>query len=399
MKRTIYFFSFVIAIGFFMSNCQRDIKDYHKDIELNLPAEPFDYVNADWNESDLQSVQGIPQMLTDLGVKNTGATLGRVLFYDTRLSLNNRVSCASCHDQKSAFSDSKEFSTGFENRITDRNSMAIVNPVFNNSLFWDSRAASIEDLVSNPILNHIEMGMETMDQLAKKLSNVDFYKPLFKDAYGSEEVTENKIIDAMSMFLKSMVSLESGFDIAAAAGFNTLTVEELKGMELFFSENVLCASCHNGFNFSAPDGEGAGSKANFFGNPTLVNENFQTTNEYGGNDASGLAIKGTANIGLDVAYADNGLRAGQFKIPTLRNIEMTAPYMHDGRFETLEEVVEHYSSDIQLHENLDDKFKSGDQTKPLNLNQDEKKSLVAFLKLLTDEKFITAERFSDPFVR
>lgn len=393
MKRLFYTsFSLILAI-FFITSCEKNITVFEKNVKLNLPDESFDYVAAEWQNSNSSMSSAIAPMLRASGVTNPGATLGRVLFYDTQLSLNNRISCASCHSQEKAFADGKKSSIGFENKTTPRNSMAIVNPILNNSLFWDSRAESIENLVSEPISNHIEMGMESMEQLATKLGNVDFYGPLFKDAFGNEAVTEEKITDAMSQFLRSMVSLESKFDVGASNEFVNYTAQELRGQNIFFSKDANCSSCHSGVNFSAPDGGVSAGIALTNSMPSLVN-NHENFSEYAGPE-----IMGTANIGLDVVYADNGFGNGQFKIPTLRNIEFTGPYMHDGRYETLEEVVEHYSTQIKLHENLDDKFIVGGQAKKLNLSDDDKSSLVAFLKTLSDTDFVSAERFSDPFVR
>lgn len=380
---------------FLISGCDKEIYVYKKDIELKLPDQNFDYVNANWNFSENEEVSRVPEMLSAAGVTNEGATLGRVLFYDTQLSINNRISCSSCHKQKNGFADNKTFSVGFEEKITPRNSMAIVNPVLNNSLFWDSRANNVEELVSQPIMNHIEMGMESMADLSKKIETIYYYAPLFKKAFGSEEIKEDRIISALSQFLRSMVSMESKFDKAASNGFNNFTNSELRGKEIFFSVEANCSSCHKGINFSAPDGVGAGSSLKGLDNFMLPEEGF----DQGNNEYAGPEIKGTANIGLDLKYSDNGFGKGQFKIPTLRNINLTSPYMHDGRYASLEEVVEHYNSKIKLHENLDKKFVKNGKAKTLNLRDTDKKALVNFLKTLTDENFVNAERFSDPFIR
>jgi cytochrome c peroxidase len=392
MKNSISTICLFIALIFILGNCEKEVVNLREDIVLNLPEENEDYIDANYATSLSESTRQIPSLLRNSGVTNEGAKLGRVLFYDTQLSLNNRVSCASCHDQKSGFADNKAFSVGFENRVTPRNSMAIINPVVNNSLFWDSRSHSIEELISEPIQNHIEMGMENMDQLVKKLKTIDYYDDLYSEAFGNSEITEDKTVNALSQFLRSMVSMTSKFDVGAASGFTNYSDLELRGKDIFFSAEANCSTCHKGVNFSAPDGAGAGSsiKNSFF----VENNVSQDHSEYAGPE-----IMGTANIGLDMVYSDNGFGRGQFKIPTLRNIELTGPYMHDGRYASLEEVVDHYSSKIQLHENLDDKFLNGGNVKLLNLDEQEKASLVAFLKTLTDTDFIEAKRFSDPFSR
>jgi len=393
MKKALYTLCILASVAIIVSSCEKNIQIFKKDIILDLPDQNLDYINATYSSSLSESAKQVPALLINSGVRNEGAKLGRVLFYDTQLSLNNRVSCASCHDQKFAFSDNKKSSIGFENKMTPRNSMAIVNPVVNNSLFWDSRSSTIEELISEPIQNHIEMGMESMESLVKKLKTIDYYQPLFEEAYAGGGITEARTVEALSQFLKSMVSMGSKFDIASASGFTNYNEVELRGRDIFFSEDANCSSCHSGINFSAPDGFGAGSSITNSFISSTKNNNFNS-GEYGGPERMG-----TANIGLDKIYTDNGFSDGQFKIPTLRNIELTGPYMHDGRYGSLEEVVEHYSSNIKLHNNLDDKFIDGGQVKLLNLDSGDQAALVAFLKTLTDSEFIEAERFSDPFVR
>ena len=157
------------------------------------------------------------------------------MFYDTKLSINNKVSCGSCHLQSKAFADDKAFSEGFEGRLTERNSIAILNPAYCNNLFWDSRASSALHLALQPVQNHIEMGIEDMDFLAKKLSKVDYYDNLFKKAYGSTEITPQKVSDAVAQFLCSMTTFNSKFDQGLENNFNTFTTLERKGKVLFNS--------------------------------------------------------------------------------------------------------------------------------------------------------------------
>ena len=309
-----------------------------------------------------------------------GATLGRVLFYDKKLSLNNTVSCASCHHQDKAFADGQQFSTGFEGRVTTRNSMAIVNPVLQNNLFWDSRSKTIHDLSLQPVQNHIEMGMEDLNRLVSKLESTEYYKPLFNKAFGTNEVSPEKISKALSQFVASITTSRSRFDVAQKNNFSNFSELEKMGMHLFNSEKAKCSSCHGGGNMSALDGP---------------------NDPYGGGGGSFTSsqdLRGATNIGLDIVYKDNGLGNGNFKIPSLRNIALTDPYMHDGRFKTLEEVVEHYSSGIKPHAHLDVKFTNGKgNIKPLNLNSIEKKAIVAFLKTLTDPEMIKDPKWSNPF--
>ncbi len=314
-------------------------------------------------------------------ITNPGATLGRVLFYDPQLSLNNSISCASCHKQELAFSDGVASSRGFAGKTTPRNSMALLNPAFNNNLFWDSRESSVKSLVTRPIQNHIEMGIEEMRRLEVKLAKVDFYPALFQAAFGTTNITEERIADALSQFVSAITTTNSKFDLESRhnfAGFNPL---EKLGMDLFFSPRTNCSRCHAAPNFAAPDFVGGeyGSSGGSFG-------------------GSGEDLKGGANNGLDVKYSDPGIGNDKFRIPSLRNIALTAPYMHDGRLYTLDDVIEHYNTGIQANPNLDDNLRTanGSPLRP-NLNALEKKALVAFLHTLTDETLLTDPKYSNPF--
>jgi len=302
---------------------------------------------------------------------NASAKLGRVLFYDKRMSLNNAVSCGSCHHQSLGFSDRMPVSVGFGGKVTRRNSMSINNPVSFNNLFWDSRAQSPMDLSLRPVFDHIEMGMESDEMLEKKLAATDFYGPLFQEAFGSTEITRRKVSLAMTHFVSSMVTMNSKND-KVNEGLAQFTMMEKMGHDLFFSERASCFKCHSGSNFSAPDDPGGA-----YGAPTVA---------------------GTANVGLDKTYADNGKGNGKFRIPSLRNIELSAPYMHDGRFGTLESVIDHYSRGIQAHPHLDANLKDDrGNPKRMNFTAEEKDALIAFLRTLTDVSFISNPKYSDPF--
>jgi len=319
---------------------------------------------------------------------DAGATLGRVLFYDKKLSLNNTVSCASCHKQANGFSDGETFSEGFEGRITSRNAPHLVNLYESSGYFWDGRTSSLEELALQPVENHIEMGIENMDDLPVKLTAEAYYSPLFTEAFGTPEITPERISKALAQFLRSMVSYNAKIDRISEP--TELTDMERLGFEMFHSwEQGGCINCHSGRSF-------AGWGTTF------------------------------ANIGLEEEYADNGLGErqrdsnGMFKVPSLRNIALTAPYMHDGRFTTLEEVIEHYDTGIMPHPNLDWSLRNGgffgfpfepnnlpisvdgdigvgDEPIRRNFTDVEKRALVAFLHTLTDEEFITNPKFSDPF--
>jgi cytochrome c peroxidase len=334
---------------------------------LDLPTEPANYL---------------------VGVNNNVPELGRVLFYDKQMSVNNSVSCGSCHKQAYGFADNVPLSRGFDNQLTARNSMPIQNLGFSNfvgggiaegdrffsssKLFWDGRESNLSNMVLRPIINHVEMGITDTEALANKLSTVAYYKPLFKKAFGSEGVTPQKISTALTFFVQSINSTHSKFDQSKnGSGAAQLSALEATGKNLFF-KIYDCNSCHQ----------------------------VETPNGYeflGG---------GFANIGLNDVYADDGLAkttgkstdVGKFKIPSLRNVAFTAPYMHDGRFSTLDEVMEHYSSEIANHPNLDFRLrdKSG-QADQKNISEFDKKAIIAFLNTLTDTQVITDPKFASPF--
>lgn len=307
----------------------------------------------------------------DNPVTDAGATLGRALFHDTRLSANNTVACSSCHVQKHAFADPKRFSKGVEGKLTDRNSPSLVNLRFypGGRFFWDERARTLEHQVLMPIQSELEMGQD-LKALVALLTREDAYPPLFEKAFGDREITSQRISRSLSQFVRSLVSYRSKYDEGRAKArsvredFDNFTAEENHGKTLFLRN---CAVCH------MPPGQ----DAHFFMLRPLNN----------GLDADVKnADGGVGDITLNPA--DLGL----FKSPSLRNVEYTAPYMHDGRFATLEQVIDHYSTGVKQHKNLDPRVR-----RRLNLTAGEKTALVAFLKTLSDEKFITDPKFSDPF--
>ncbi len=302
-------------------------------------------------------------------ITDEGATLGRVLFYDKNLSANNTISCASCHKQELAFADDVAFSEGYNGGLTGRNSMAIINARYSFRFFWDRRANGLEDQVLGPIQDPVEMGMD-LATLETKLATLSYYEPLFDAAFGSTEITSERISLALAQFVRSIQSYRSKYDVGEETGFANYTQQELDGKDLFFSPEAKCGFCHMTANFYTP---------------------------------------GSMNNGLDSIYTDGGVGDitgdpednGQFSVVSLRNIELTAPYMHDGRFATLMEVIEHYNSGVQPHPYLDDRLGDtgyvGGAPVPLNLTQAEKEALEAFMLTLTDHEMIQDVRFSDPF--
>lgn len=319
--------------------------------------------------------------------------LGRVLFYDKSLSLNNGVSCGSCHLQSKAFSDNSQFSKGFEKLETSRNTPPIQNLTeIDQALFWDGRERLLQSMVMKPIFNHVEMGMSNPNELTKKVAEKIYYKELFLRAYGEEEVTFEKISEALSGFTSSIVSNGSRFDlsfnsmISSFQPISLLNKTEQEGMDLFFGK-YNCGSCHNVFSTKGYD------------TPIPT----RTIPKPGQSALSELV-----NIGLDANYLDNGRGTltgesednGKFKIPNLRNVEITGPYMHDGRFSTLDEVIEHYNDGIKSHPNLDIRLQDENgNPKVMHISSDEKQKLITFLKSMTDGRLISDPKFSDPFIR
>jgi len=327
--------------------------------------------------------------------KNHIATLGRVLFYDRLLSKNNSVSCGSCHKQAFAFSDNVQFSVGLNNVKTERNSMAIQNlptgtffaggngafdslgmsPVDliamqGGGFFWDGRESNLRSLFSRPITNHIEMGITDMDEVVEKISRQPHYTALFQNAFETPEITVTRMAEAVATFMESIQSNNSTFDRFLMNSFNPMSAEEQEGYNLFFG-TYNCGSCHN--PFPGPY---------FTDVPKDIGlENTPVDLGFGG-------ITGKAD------------QMGKFKTPNLKNVALTAPYMHDGRFKSLDDVLEHYSNGIKPSTNLDPSLKDyyGNPRK-LNITEKDKKSLKAFLNSLTDYSIVTDIKFSDPFVK
>lgn len=394
MKNNLKFcilFSSVLATVIF--SCAKEDSTTAYTLRPELPDQPFNYslqlppgfgaVSVDSNII-IDVFFGFSFNQNNPQITDHGATLGRVLFYDPQLSLNNSISCGSCHHQDKAFSDGKAFSTGFAGEVTPRSSMAIINAGFNQNLFWDSRVQNVFQLATKPIQNHIEMGMESMERLKSKLSKIDYYQPLFTNAFGSPEITEEKIGNALSQFVCSITAADSKFD-QLALNPNVLTSEERQGMDLFFSARTNCSRCHAAPNFAAPDFVGGE-----YGGGTIIKD-----------PNGGLLfedLRGGANNGLTINYNDEGMGKGKFRIPSLRNIALTAPYMHDGRFATLNEVVDHYNSGIVNHPDLDNNLKDANGA-PLrmNLNIQEKRALIAFMNSLTDQTTMVDPKWSNPF--
>ncbi len=381
----IKYFLFTPLFALLLSSCIKDQVDssihaYSSDEyatltkKLDIPIEAHNYM-----------VQ-LPPHLGNSRVNSNKhkATLGRVLFYDQRLSANGEVSCSSCHLAKRAFADDKAFSEGFEGEHTKRNSLALgAFPSFNayygfggTRMFWDERAGTVAEQSDLTMRDQIEMGIPSIESLASELIQDDYYRILFDKAFpegqfGTNITNKDKLLTSLDVFVSSIACFNTRFDdgwakhFSSEANFNNFTEEENLGKQLF---NANCASCHNlgpGFSTSVT----------------------------------------SANNGLEINYEDSGMEeitgqssdVGVFKVPMLRNVALTGPYMHDGRFETLEEVIEHYSSGVKNHDNLHANLKDGNGPRNLNLTQNQKDALLAFLHTLTDTESIAHVKYSDPF--
>lgn len=349
---------------------------------LTLPDTPFNYSQINFPAHFNPALGALDNTPANPAPSDDIATLGRVLFYEEELSANGTVACASCHLQANGFSDPDQFSQGFEGGRTPRNSMGLANSRFyeNGHFFWDERANTLADQTLTPIQDPVEMGL-TLAQAVANISGQPYYDYLFTQAFGSSTVTTGRIATALSQFVRAIVSYQASYDVGLAATgdrqapFPNYTAAENAGKNLFFSGRTQCGNCH--------------------------------MNGRGGNQAVFLPDQ-PRNNGLDAALvnSDNGLGDitgnindnGKFKVPSLRNIALTAPYMHDGRFATLEQVIEHYNSGVENHPNLDPRLRvGGGQVRRLNLTNAERVNLLAFLQTLTDTSLINDTRFSDPF--
>jgi len=367
------------TVGFFRAYFDPERVNVVSTVEtaLRLPATLFNYAAPPLPPIFFQPpIVNQDNMPATNATTDVGATLGRVLFYDKRLSTNQTVSCSSCHQASFGFADPRKFSVGFNGGLTGRNAMGLTQARYyqRGHFFWDERANTLEDQVLQPIQNAVEMGM-TLPALEARLNAEPFYTNLFTQAFGSPVVTSELISRALAQFVRSILSWRSKYDLGRPIGFGNFTAQENLGRQIFFGQvgTATCAACHGSDNFVPP---------NIFNN------------------------------GLEFPYVDLGVGGitgrpedqGVFKVPSLRNIELTAPYMHDGRFATLDEVVEFYNSGVVDNPNLAPPLRvptpPGAPPGPprrLNLTAGQKAALVAFLKTLTDTTVTTDTKFSDPF--
>lgn len=316
-----------------------------------------------------------PEFPTDNKPTVAGVQLGRMLFYEKLLSKDGSQSCADCHRQPDAFSDTLQFSIGVEKMNGKRQAMPVMNLAWHkNGMFWDGRAPLVRDQALKPIQDPLEMN-ETLANVVSKLSAEKKYTDQFIRAFGDAAVTEERIGKAIEQFEFTMISNNSKYD-KWKRGETTLTESEERGRVLFFSEydpfgtekGAECFHCHAGFNF--------------------------TNDEYMNNGLDGdVDQKDEGRMKVTNDQTDKA----KFKTPSLRNIARTAPFMHDGRFKTLEEVIGHYDTGVKNSGTVDFLLQYNLQPGGLALTTQDKSDLVAFLKTLTDTDFLTNSAFTSPF--
>lgn len=330
-----------IALMYACSKNEEEIKPEEKPITFSIPENfPAPAYNFEQNK-----------------LSNAGFALGKKLFYDARLSADKSVSCGSCHQQFAAFANlDHKVSHGVNNCQGKRNAPPLFNLAWQKAFFWDGGVKNIEIVPLNAIADACEMGT-SIEKIIDFLKSTPPYPERFKQAFGSEEITSQTILKSLAQFTAVLVSGNSKYDqvMRKEAGVS-FTAEEQSGYALFKGK---CSSCHA--------------------------EPFFTDFSY-------------RNNGLDLVSSDEGRSHitgmqtdfGTFRIPSLRNIEYTGPYMHDGRFYSLDEVLEHYDSGIKANENLDPLLKNG-----IHLNSVERTQIKAFLKTLTDNEFIKKKLYSE----
>lgn len=309
---------------------------------IQLPATPFNYANVVYPAYLITALSSVDNTPVTNTITNDGATLGRVLFYDKNLSANNTVSCGSCHHQNLSFTDTAILSKGFQGGKTARHSMRLLNVRFYKSgkMFWDERAASLEDQVLQPIQNTTEMGL-TLTELVTRVSALSYYPSLFQKAFGTTQVSSDKISKALAQFVRSIVTYQSKYD-QVKQGLTTFTTDESDGEAIFLTRGVVtCAGCHTPPMF-------------------LTSEPLRP-----------FSLPDAADAGIN--------NQNRFKSGSLRNIDVSGPLFHNGSVSGLQAML---TAGIPAH----------------NVAPQDRQKLIAFLQTLTDQTTIKDVKFSNPFV-
>lgn len=361
-----------ILISFAFASCKKDERITRNETVVStqqskLPVTPYSFNYPQfWIGKPIAVPANNPMTME-------GVALGRKLFYDPVLSENGTMSCATCHNIAYAFTDNgKKFSSGLHGELGTRNAPPVFNlgwvtnyGVANYRFFWDGGAPDLESQALGPITNPIEMN-ETLFNVVKKLRSHPEYPSLFKKAFGTDSITSQLLVFAIAQFERTIISGSSKFDKGRLINFSNFTPQEANGMDVFMNENKGdCWHCHS-------------LASGFF-------TDFQLRNNGIISPDSGLG-----------RITNNPADFGKFKTPSLRNLIFTFPYMHDGRFQTLEQVIDFYDSQAYLGTNADPFITKQPHPNGLSLSNQDKKDLVSFLLTLTDSVFINSPEFSKP---
>lgn len=337
MKKAFFIFGFVFFVFGILAFSKCFTTPIYFEVPKGWPKPQFDFNKNPLTEEGFQ--------------------LGRHLFYDPIMSRDSTVSCASCHMQQTGFTHvDHNLSHGVEGKIGTRNSLVLINLAWNKSFHWDGGVNNLEVQPINPITSPVEMD-EKLENVIVKLQRSEKYRTLFTKAFGNDKITSQRLLKALAQFTVMLKSTNSKYDkvMRKEAAFNTY---EQHGYELFKAN---CVSCHT--------------------EPLFNSDRFES---------NGLAVDETLNDLGRVKITNNEADKLRFKVPTLRNIQYTYPYMHDGRFKNLTEVIKHYNT-LENHKSL-----SNELTKPMHLSDNDRIDLVAFLLTLTDKEFLYNKRFSFP---
>lgn len=342
--RTFFFLAFIALPVLLLSSCNPE----EDDEPVNSPSLEF-YVP-----------EGFPQPVYSFSnnpITKDGFELGRKLFYDPILSRDSTISCGSCHQQFAAFAHSDHrLSHGIDDQLGKRNAPGLFNMAWFPSFMWDGGVNHIEVQPLAPIANPVEMD-EDIANITGKLQRIEAYRNLFKRAFGSDSITLQNTLLAMTQFMGRMISDKSAYD-RYRLGNGQLNASEMRGLALFRTN---CSGCHT--------------------------EPLMTDMQFRNNGLDSVFLKDAGRAIITQLPQDSG----KFKVPSLRNVALTYPYMHDGRFQTLEKVLDHYSSGVRTSSTLDPLLQQ-----PINLSQQDKNDIIAFLNTLTDHAFISDSRFSEP---
>ncbi len=332
----------------------------------DIPYTPIIY------EADIPEYFPQLEQPTDNPMTLDGVFLGRNLFYDPILSIDSSLSCSSCHLPDKSFTDQLAKSPGVNGKLTPRSSMSLINVGFYYSgLFWDGRVQSLEEQAIHPVEDVIELN-NTWPEVVKRLKRSSEYPEMFRRAFGinnSDEISKDLAVKAIAQFERTLISSGNSKYDKVIKGLAAFTDEEQLGFDIFFDRDPElpdgeCFHCHSAPLLTSND---------YLNNGLVAAEEFEDFQDIGHGMVTGNRI-------------DNG----KFRVPTLRNIEFSAPYMHDGRLETLEDVLDHYNSGGQISKGKDALIS------PLGLSKDHLKALRSFLHTLNDEDFMSNEDFSNP---